>query len=131
MKRWVLISLAFVSLGSLAQATGSIGAIPTEEDCLAFMAILPTFQSQGMSAYYEKNPAANGKDLVEKLQGLANSGDKAAQFTYSMLLRNGYCVPQDVCAAQRYLEQSRGGPTDWEQIYPVPPGSKEAEATCQ
>ena len=108
-------------MGVTAQAADRIGEIPTEEDCLAYMAILPTFQSKGMGSYYEANPGAGGKDLVEQLQLLANGNDKDAQFTYSMLLRNGYCVPRDVCAAQQYLEKSRGGPNNWEPMYPLAP----------
>lgn len=131
MKLWICIPMIVASLGAAAQASGPIGELPTEEDCLAFIAILPTFYSKEMGAFYEKNPRASGKDWVEKIQLLANGTDKAAQFTYSMLLRNGYCVPQDMCAARRYLEKSRGGPNNWEQMYPVqPPWPKEVEATC-
>lgn len=80
-----------------------------------------------MKAYYEVNrtPAAR---VVEKLQSLADDGDKDLQFTFSMLLLNGYCVPKDVCAARRYLEKSRGGPNNWEQVYPKQPWP--AESMC-
>ena len=130
LKLWILTPILAATVGAMAQATGPIGGIPSEEDCLAFIAILPTFHSKEMTAYYETNPSASGKDLLGKLQSLANGDDKAAQFTYSMLLRNGYCVPQDVCAARRYLKKSRGGPNNWEQMYPSPPWPLEIEATC-
>ncbi len=130
LKRWILAPIVTVSLGAIGQAPAPIGKIPTEEDCLGLIAVLPTFHSEKMKAYYEMNPKASGKELVEKLQSLADGGDKDVQFTYSMLLLNGYCVPKDVCAARRYLEKSRGGPNNWEQVYPIPPWPKDAESMC-
>ena len=115
----------------MAQGPAPIGEIPTEEDCLAFIAVLPTFESDKMKAYYEINPKASGKDLVERLQSLADDGDKDAQFTYSMLLLNGYCVPKDVCAARQYLVKSRGGPKNWEQVYPPQPWPKDVSTMCK
>lgn len=120
-----------ISLVARAQGPLTIGAIPTEEDCLAFMAILPTFESDKMKAYYEANPDAGGKALVERLRSVANDGDKSAQFTYSMLLLNGYCVPKDVCAARQYLERSRGGPKNWEPLYPPQPWPKDIATLCK
>ncbi len=69
--------------------------LPTEEDCLSFIAVLPTFHSKKMKDYYDMNLQAGGKELMEKIQSLADSGDKDEQFVYSMLLLNGYCVPID------------------------------------
>ena len=98
MKRWILAAIVTVSFGAIAQAAGPIGEIPTEEDRLGLIAVLPTFQSEGMKAFYEKNPEASGKEIVEQLRSLADAGDKDAQFTYGMLLLYGYCVPKDICA---------------------------------
>ena len=128
LKLWILALIVTFSLGAFGQAPTRIGEIPTEEECLGFIAILPTFHSDKMRAYYEMNPNASGKELVEKIQFLADDGDKDVQFTYSMLLLNGYCVPKDACAARRYLEKSRGGPNNWEQVYPKQPGP--AESVC-
>jgi hypothetical protein len=83
-----------------------------------------------MKLFYEKNPKASGRELVEEIQLLADRGDKDLQYTYSQLLLNGYCVPKDICAARRYLEQSRGGPNNWEKVYPIQPWPKETEARC-
>lgn len=130
MKHWVLASLLTISFSAAAQAPSLIGKIPTEEDCLAFIAILPTFENERMRSYYETNPNAGGKDLVERLQSLADDGEKSAQFTYSMLLLNGYCVPKDACVARRYLLKSRGGLKDWEQLYPPQPWPKDIEKIC-
>ncbi len=130
LKHWILAPIVVVSLGALGQEQAPIGKIPTEEDCLGLIAALPTFYSEKMKAYYDMNPKAGGKELVEKIQSLADGGDKDVQFTYSMLLLNGYCVPNDVCAARRYLEMSRGGPNNWEQVYPIPPWPKDAESLC-
>ena len=130
LKHWVFVLLAAVSLDAVAQAPGTIGNIPTAEDCVGFIALLPTFRSPKMLAFYEKKPDANGKELVEKIQSLADSGDKALQFTYSMLLLTGYCIPKDICAARRYLEKSRGGPDNWELEYPYPPWPKDDEVKC-
>lgn len=121
MKRWILTTIFAVSLVAKGQAVAPLGEIPTEEDCVSYIAILPTFQSEKMKVFYEMNPNAGGKQLVEKIQSLADSGDKDLQFTYSQLLLNGYCVPKDVCAARRYLEKSRGSPNNWEHVYPSPP----------
>lgn len=130
MKRWILASIFAVSLGAKGQSAAPLGEIPTEEDCLSYIAILPTFQSEKMKIFYEIYPNASGKQFVEKIQSLADSGDKDLQFTYSQLLLNGYCVPKDVCAARTYLEKSRGGPNNWEQVYPVPPWPKDAGSMC-
>jgi len=130
LKHWILAPIVVVSLGAIGQEPAPIGKIPTEEDCLGLIAVLPTFHSEKMKAYYEMNPKVSGKELVEKLQSLADGGDKDVQFTYSMLLLNGYCVPKDVCAARRYLEKSRGGPNNWEKMYPIPPWPKDSESMC-
>lgn len=131
MKRWILTSIVAVSVVAKAQGPAPVGEIPTEEDCLALIAILPTFHSEKMKIFYEMNPKASGKELVEKIRSLADSGDKDLQFTYSQLLLNGYCVPKDICAARRYLETSRGGSNNWEQVYPVSPWPKDAESMCK
>ena len=130
MKRWILASVVVVSLAAKGQVPASIGEIPTKEDCLSFIAILPTFQSKKMSAFYDMHPDASAKELVEKIQSLADSGDKDLQFTYGQLLLTGYCVPKDLCAARRYLEKSRGGPNNWAQVYPYPPWPKDADSLC-
>jgi len=126
MKRVILTSIVAVALAANAQGQAPVGEIPTEEDCLAYIAILPTFHSEKMKFFYEMNPKASGKEMVEKIQSLADSGDKDLQFTYSQLLLNGYCVPKDVCAARKYLEKSRGGPNNWEQVYPI-----QSQTTCR
>ena len=96
------------------------------------MAVLPTLQVPGMTAYYGNNRDAGGKAMAEKLRSLADAGNKTAQFAYSNLLLTGYCVPQDFCAARKYREQSKGGVTDWEMVYPVPSYLKKKydEAAC-
>lgn len=126
LKRWIFAPIVTVSLGAIGQAPPPIGKIPTEEECLGYIAILPTFRSENMKPY---SMIVDGKELVEKIQSLADGGDKDVQFTYSMLLLNGYCVPKDVCAARRYLEKSRGGPNNWEQVYPKQPWP--AESMCK
>jgi len=105
---------------------------PTEEECKGLIAVLPTFEIPEMESYYRKNEDASGKELAQKLRSLAEAGDKAAQFIYSTLLLTGYCVPQDFCAARKFREQSRGGSTNWEQKYPMPPYLKEKsdQAAC-
>jgi len=130
MKRWILMALVAFAQVANGQTVPPIGEIPTEEDCLGYIAILPTFYSEKMKVFYEKNPKASGKELVEEIQSLADRGDKDLQYTYSQLLLNGYCVPKDVCAARRYLEQSRGGPNNWEQLYPIQYWPKETEPRC-
>jgi len=104
---------------------------PTEGECLGLIALLP--YSAEMKAYYDKSQEASAKEIAEKLRSLADSGDKAAQFTYSNLLLTGYCVPQDFCAARTYRERSRGGDTDWEKVYPIPSYLKKKyeDATCR
>lgn len=130
LKHWILVPIYALSLGATGQTQELIGMLPTEEDCLSFIAVLPTFHSEKMKAYYDMNPQAGGRELMEKIQSLADSGDKDEQFVYSMLLLNGYCVPKDVCAARRYLEKSRGGPNNWEQVYPISPWPKDVETMC-
>lgn len=130
MKRWTLMALVAFAQVANGQTVLSIGEIPTKEDCLGYIAILPTFYSEKMKVFYETNPGASGRELVEKIQSLADGGDKDLQYTYSQLLLNGYCVPKDVCAARRYLEQSRGGPNNWEKVYPIQPWPKAAETMC-
>lgn len=130
MKRGILMALAAFAQVANGQTMPPKGEIPTEEDCLAYIAILPTFYSEKMKFFYEKNPKIRGKELVEKIQSLADLGDKDLQYTYSQLLLNGYCVPKDVCAARQYLERSRGGPNNWEQVYPTQPWPRETEARC-
>ena len=129
MKRHTIAFFVIAALPTLSQAQVPH---PSEEECLGLIAVLPTFQSPGMKTYYEKNPEAKGRQLAEQLHSLADSGDKDAQFTYGMLLSNGYCVPQDICAGKRYREKSRGGANDWEKIYPLSPAlqKKAAEAQC-
>ena len=129
-KLWIMASMVAVAFSAMAQATATIGMIPTEEDCLGLIAVLPTFHSEKMKSYYDMNPKASGKELVEQLQSLADGSDKDVQFTYSMLLLNGYCVPKDVCAARRYLERSRGGLNNWEKVYPIPPWPKDIDTMC-
>ena len=126
------LTLALVAISAFPIISKAQVPNPTEEECLGLIAVLPTFQSAEMKAYYQKNPDANGKQLAEKLQALADAGDKNAQFTYSMLLSNGYCVPQDICAARKYREKSRGGARDWETVYPLSPSlqKKDVEAQC-
>lgn len=131
LKRWILAPLLAASLAGQGQVLPAIGEIPTKEHCLSFIAILPTFHSARMSAFYAMNPDASAKEMVEKVQSLADGGDKDLQFTYGQLLLTGYCVPKDICAARRYLEKSRGGPDNWEQIYPYPPWPKEADFLCK
>lgn len=130
MKRWTLMALVAFAQVANGQTVLPIGEIPTKEDCLGYIAILPTFYSEKMKVFYEINPGASGKELVEKIQSLADGGDKDLQYTYSQLLLNGYCVPKDVCAARRYLEQSRGGPNNWEKVYPIQPWPKAVETMC-
>jgi hypothetical protein len=130
MKLWILSALVAFSLVFNSHALAPIGEIPTEEDCLGYIAILPTFHSEKMKVFYEMNPKASGKELVEKIQSLANTGDKDLLYTYSQLLLNGYCVPKDVCAARWYLEKSRGGPNNWEQVYPIQPWPKDTDSMC-
>ncbi len=122
---WVVIAL----LPTISQAQVPN---PTEEECLGLIAVLPTFDSAEMKAYFEMNREATGKQLAEKLRSVADSGVKVAQFTYSNLLLAGYCVGQDMCAARKYREKSRGGANDWERDYPIPPSlrKKYAEAQC-
>lgn len=129
-KHWILVPISVLSLGAIGQTQVPIGMIPTEEDCLSFIAVLPTFHSEKMKEYYDMNPKADGKELVEKIKSMADGGDKDVQFTYSMLLLNGYCVPKDVCAARQYLKKSRGGSNNWEQVYPMPPWPKDTESKC-
>jgi hypothetical protein len=109
---WTFMALLAFAQVANGQMDLRIGEIPTKEDCLGYIAILPTFYSEKMKVFYEMHPNASGKELVEKLHSLADLGDKDLQFTYSQLLLNGYCVPKDVCAARRYLEKSRGGPNN-------------------
>lgn len=111
MIRWTFAALVFASTGAMAQSQYP-NRQPSEEECLGLIGILPTFEIPEMKAYYEKNRNAAGKDLAQKLQALADAGDKSAQFTYGHLLLTGYCVPQDFCAARRYHERSRGGVKD-------------------
>jgi hypothetical protein len=131
MMHWVLASFTAATFAATAQAPGLIGEIPTEEDCLAFIAILPTFHSEKMKLFYENNPQASGKQLVEKIESLADGGDKDLQFTYSQLLLTGYCVPKDLCSARRYLIRSRGSLINWEQMYPSAPWPKDVDALCK
>jgi len=130
LKHWILAPIITVSLAAIGQAQSPIEKIPPEEDCLGMIAVLPTFHSENMKVYYKANPQASGKELVEKLHSLADGDDKDAQFTYSILLLYGYCVPKDVCAARRYLKKSRGGPNNWEQVYPISPSPKDVESMC-
>ena len=130
MKRWTLMVLVAFAQVANGQTVPPIGEIPTKEDCLGYIAILPTFHSKKMNVFYALNPNASSKELVEKIQSLADLGDKDLQYTYGQLLLNGYCVSKDVCAAQRYLEQSRGSPNNWEQMYPTQPWPKDTEPMC-
>jgi hypothetical protein len=130
MKRWTLMALVAFAQVANGQTVPPIGEIPTQEDCLGYIAILPTFYSKKMNVFYALNPKASSRELVEKIQSLADLGDKDLQYTYSQLLLNGYCVPKDVCAARRYLEQSRGSLNNWEQVYPTQPWPKDTEPMC-
>jgi hypothetical protein len=130
MKRWIFASLVVVTLFAKGQSVASAGMMATEEDCLAYIAILPTFHSQKMSDFYTLNPQASAAELVGKIKLLADSGDKDLQFTYSRLLMSGYCVPKDVCAARGYLEKSRGSSNNWEQTYPYPPMPNDLAHSC-
>ena len=130
MKYWITSLLVGVCSGALAQAPEPTEKVPSEEDCLGLIAVLPTFHIKAMRAYYDKNPSATGKALAAKIQSLAEAGDKDAQFTYGMLLLNGYCVPRNGCAARRYLESSRDGVNNWEPIYPIPPWPKTTKDIC-
>lgn len=130
MKRGILIALVAFALAANGQTVPLTGEIPTKDDCLGYIAVLPTFHSEKMKIFYEINPTASGKELVEKIQSLADRGDKDLQYTYSQLLLNGYCVPKDVCAARRYLEQSRGGPNNWEKVYPIQLRPEDTESKC-
>ena len=130
MKHWILVTALAVLVVPSVLALEAVSELVPEEDCLGLIAILPTFRNKDMSLYYQMTPNATGKQLAARIQLLADGGDKDLQFTYSQLLLNGYCVPKDVCAARRYLEKSRGGPNDWEKVYPVTPFPKDAESKC-
>jgi hypothetical protein len=54
MKHWILAPIVAISLGAMGQAPAPSEAVPSEEDCLGLIAILPTFRSDKMSAYYEE-----------------------------------------------------------------------------
>ena len=117
--------LMILFLQPIAQGSQEIGKIPTEEDCMGLIAVLPTFRSEAMTAWYEKGNQSGltGKQVVEKIQSLAEAGDKELQFTYGTLLTRGYCVPKDLCAGLNYIKLSRGGKMDWEKIYPTEQGA--------
>ena len=132
MNRWTCAALVALSLDAVAQPQPP-SRQPTEEECLGLIAVLPAMQVPEMQAFYEANRDAGGKALAGKLRSLADAGDKTAQFTYGTLLMTGHCVPQDLCAARKYREQSRGGANDWEKLYPVPPFLKKKydDAECR
>ena len=131
MNRWIVAVLLTTSLGAGAQ-TPYPNRQTTEEECLGLIAVLRTFEIPEMKTYFEKNRDVSGREVAEKIRSLGDSGDKTAMFIYSALLLGGYCVPQDFCAARKYREKSRGGATDWELIYPIPPFLKkrESETVC-
>jgi hypothetical protein len=131
MKRWIFASLVVVTLYAEGQPAPSATVMATEEDCLAYIAILPTFHSQQMSDFYKLDPQAGVAELVGKIKSLGDNGDKDLQFTYSQLLLTGYCVPKDVCAAQAYREKSRGSSNNWEQTYPYPPWPNDLAKSCK
>ena len=131
MKRWIFASLVAVTFCAESQSISSAGEMAPEEDCLAYIAILPTFHSQQMSDFYKLNPQASAVELVNKIKSLADGGDKDLQFTYSQLLLTGYCVPKDVCAALGYREKSRGSTNNWEQTYPYPPFPNDLAQSCK
>ncbi len=56
MKHSILAPLVTISFFAMAQGPAPIGKIPTEEDCLGLIAVLPTFESEKMKTYYEINP---------------------------------------------------------------------------
>ena len=56
MKHWILAPLVTISLNAIAQAPALIGKIPTEEDCLGLIAVLPTFESEKMKTYLRDQP---------------------------------------------------------------------------
>ena len=129
MKRRIL---AYLILASFANIASAQVPNPTEEECLGLIAVLPTFESPEMKAYYEKSRGATtGKQVAEKLRAVADSGNKDAQFTLSMLLLNGYCVPQDICAARKYREKSRGAANDWENVALLHQSVAGTETICQ
>lgn len=130
MKRWILTTLVAFAQIANGQSVLPLAEIPSEEDCRAYIAILPTFYSEKMKAFYEKNSKASAKELVNQIRALADRGDKDLQYTYSQLLLNGYCVPKDVCAARRYLAQSRGGQNNWEKVYPKQSWPKDSKTIC-
>jgi hypothetical protein len=130
-KRWMFASLVVVTLFARGQTTLPAGEMVPEEDCLAYIAILPTFSSQKMSDFYKLNPQASAAELLDKIKSLADGGDKDLQFTYSRLLMSGYCLPKNVCASLSYLEKSRGSANNWEQAYPYPPTPNDLARSCQ
>jgi len=116
-----MFTLIIISLHPFALGAKEIGKIPTEEECMGLIAVLPTFRSEAMAAWYEKNKQSGltAKQVVEQIQSLAKAGDKELQYTYGTLLSRGYCVPKVLCEGLKYIKLSRGGKMDWEKIYPT------------
>ena len=130
MNRWICLTLTTISLTASAQYMPDDP--PNEMGCLALLRVLPAKQIPAMKPYYDNIHEGSGKEMAEKLRSLADSGDKDAQFTYGVLLLTGRCVPQDICAARKYREKSRGSVINWEKRYPIPKEfeKQEAETVC-
>lgn len=126
MNRWIFLTLTAVSLSVGAQYMPNDP--PNEMNCLGLLRALPAKQIPSMKPYYDNIREGSGKEMAEKLHSLADSGDKDAQFTYSMLLLTGRCVPQDICTARKYREQSRESSSKWETVYPIPKEFEKLEA---
>ena len=66
-----------MSLGYVAQGAEEIGKMPDEESCMGLIAVLPTFRSDAMAAWYEKSNKSglSSKQVVEKIESLAEGGN--------------------------------------------------------
>ena len=128
----IFILTLILTFDVFAKNNNVIGEMPSIQDCGGLIAVLPTFHSKEMASWYEKNQYLGGKILVDKIQSLAEAGDKELQFTYGMLFLSGYCVPQDICTGWKYIKKSRGGQQTWEKMYPYPKGlnQKTLEEKC-
>jgi hypothetical protein len=104
-----------------------------ETGCVGILNALPTKQISAMKPYYDGSRKPIGAEMAERLHSLADGGDKDAQFTYSVLLLTGRCVPQDICAARGYRWRSQGSTQNWEQRYPIPREfeKQESETICK
>jgi hypothetical protein len=124
--RLLFVALIAISLNASAQYMANDP--PGEMSCLGLLRALPARQIPDMKPYYENIHEGSGKEIAEKLQSLAASGNKDAQFTLSIPLLTGRCVPQDICAARKYRGQSRGSSNNWEKKYPIPKEFERVEA---